>query len=100
MLQTWMRCGHICGRKDLILAFHGTRPGVNAISTCSIRMATSCRSSGCVWCGADERASPDCAWITAYSAITTRLLTNWRLRLQAHAHARALRFHNSRLESY
>ena len=41
-----MRSGHICGRKDLILECHGTRLGVNAISTCSTRMATSCRLLG------------------------------------------------------
>src|SRR5260370_42274049 len=42
----WMRYGHICGRKDLILECRGTRLGVNAISTCSTRMATSCRLLG------------------------------------------------------
>lgn len=32
--------------KDLILKAHGTPRGVNAISTCSIRMATSCHLLG------------------------------------------------------
>ena len=41
-----MRSGHICGRKDLILKSHGAPRGVNATSTCSIRMAMSCRLLG------------------------------------------------------
>ena len=32
--------------RGFILKSHGTRPGVNAISTCSIRMATNCRLLG------------------------------------------------------
>jgi catechol 2,3-dioxygenase-like lactoylglutathione lyase family enzyme len=44
--------------KDLILKFPETRLGVSAISTCSIRMATSCRLLGRYdeWAG---RTSPD-----------------------------------------
>ena len=45
-LRMLMRSGFILKRRDSILKCHGTRLGVNAIFTCSIRMATSCRLLG------------------------------------------------------
>ena len=38
-----MRSGNTCGEKDLIQRARETRHGASGISTCPIRMATSCR---------------------------------------------------------
>jgi len=69
----------------MILKSHGTRPGVNAISTCSIRMATNCHLLGrhkelvrtrvhtkCVAVTFDLQRISGSAWITV--ALT---LSDW-----------------------
>ena len=79
-----MRSGHICGRKDLILESHGTRLGVNAISTCSTRMATSCRLLG-RYNELAKRMCPDevCVAVTVDQGVTQGIRAGYCCRCEA-----------------